>query len=331
MRRREFITLLGGAAAAWPLAARAQQRERMRRIAVMVGAAENDTEAQVVLASAFERRLQELGWTLRGDVRIEYRWVSDVRRLDDTAAELVATAPDVILTASGVMVSTLKRQTNSIPIVFVLTPDPVGVGLVPSLARPGGNITGFTHFEYPTAGKWLEVLREIAPSIERVLVLQGNFPLSAQGAKAVAAIEAVGRSIGVNVTTVGVSNPSEIEQAIKTFAENPNGGLLPTANPFMSIHREMIAALAARYRLPSSYPYRHFVDAGGLVSYSIDVKEQLRQAAEYVDRILKGATPADLPIQAPTKFELVINLKTAKTLGLEVPPSLLSRADEVIE
>jgi putative ABC transport system substrate-binding protein len=266
-----------------------------------------------------------------GNVRIEYRWVRDLSRLDSTAAEFVATGPDVILTATIFVASALKRETSTIPIVFVLTPDPVGIGLVTNLARPGGNLTGFTHFEYPTAGKWLEVLKEIAPKVESVLVLDRS-PLSAAGAKAVEAIEAVGQTIGVNLTTVRASNAAEIQRAIEEFAKNPNGnGLLPTASPLMSIHRELIVALAAQYRLPASYAYRHFVDAGGLVSYSIDSQEQFRQAARYVDRILKGEKPADLPVQAPTKFELAINLKTAKALGLDVPPSLLARADEVIE
>jgi putative tryptophan/tyrosine transport system substrate-binding protein len=221
--------------------------------------------------------------------------------------------------------------TSTIPIVFVLTPDPVGIGLVTNLARPGGNLTGFTHFEYPTAGKWLEVLKEIAPKVERVLVLQHS-PPSAPGIKAVGAIEAVGQSIGVNLSTVWASNAAEIRRAIEEFAKHPNaGGLLPTASPLMSMHRELVVALAAEYRLPASYPYRHFVEAGGLVSYSIDSKEQFRQAARYVDRILKGEKPDDLPVQTPTKFELVLNLKTAKALGLDVPPSFLARADEVIE
>ena len=330
MKRREFIALLGGAAAAWPLAARAQQPERVRRIGVFLPFDENAPETLGNIR-AFQQTLEGLGRKDGGNVRIEYRWVRDLSRLDSTAAELVATGPDVILTSTGFVVSALKRETSTIPIVFVLTPDPVGIGLVTNLARPGGNLTGFTHFEYPTAGKWLEVLKEIAPKVKSVLVLDRS-PPSAAGVKAVEAIEAVGQTIGVNLTTVRASNAAEIQRAIEEFAKNPNGsGLLPTASALMSIHRELIVALAAQYRLPASYPYRHFVDAGGLVSYSIDSKEQFRQAARYVDRILKGEKPADLPVQAPTKFELVINLKTAKALGLDVPPSLLARADEVIE
>jgi putative ABC transport system substrate-binding protein len=330
MRRRELIALLGGAAAAWPLAAHAQQGERMRRIGVLLPFDENAPETRGNIV-AFQQTLEGLGRKDGGNVLIEYRWIRDLSRIDSTAAELVAMGPDVILTATGVVVSALKRETTTIPIVFVLTPDPVGIGLVASLARPGGDVTGFTHFEYPTAGKWLEVLKEIAPKVERVLVLQHSSP-SAPGIKAVGAIEAVGQSVGVNLTTVWASNAAEIRQAIEEFAKNPSeSGLLPTASPLMSTHRELIVALAAQYRLPSSYPYRHFVDAGGLVSYSIDSKEQFRQAARYVDRILKGEKPSDLPAQAPTKFELVINLKTAKALGLEVPDELLARADEVIE
>jgi putative ABC transport system substrate-binding protein len=329
MKRREFITLLGGAAAAWPLAARAQQ-VRVRRIGVFIPFAEGDPEALDNL-TAFQRALERLGWTHGGNLQIEHRWVSDLGRADSAAAELVATRPDAILTTGGVMVSALKQQTSIIPIVFALTPDPVAIGLVANLARPDGNITGFTHFEYPTAGKWLEVLKEIAPKVERVLVLERSFPLSAPGAKAVGAIEAVGRSIGVDVSTVAVPNPAEIERAIGEFAQHPNGGLLSTANPAMSIHRKLIVALAAQYRLPASYPYRHFVEVGGLVSYSVDAKEQLRQAASYIDRIFKGEKPGDLPVQAPTKFELTINLRTAKALALPVPESLLARADEVIE
>src|SRR5262245_37142657 len=327
--RREFITLVVGAAAVWPLAARAQQRDRMRRIGVLLPFAENDPEALSSI-TAFKQTLELLG-RADGNVQIEYRWVPDIGRIGSAAAELVAMEPDVILTATGVLVAALKRETSTIPIVFVLTPDPVGVGLVTSLARPGGNLTGFTHFEYQTAGKWLELLKEIAPTVERVLTFAGESPMPPQGVRAMGAVESVGQAIGVKVISATASNAAEIRRIMEEFAKDPNGGLITLSGPRISIHRELIAALAAQYRLPASYPYRHFVQAGGLISYSIDVKEQFRQAARYVDRILRGEKPADLPVQAPTKYELVVNLRAAKVLGLNAPATLLARADEVIE
>ena len=331
MRRRDFIKVIAGAAAIWPLAARAQRPDRLRRIGVLIGLAENDPEAQNWI-SAFTQRLQELGWTTGRNVRIDYRWAGGVgESIRAPAAELVAMAPDVILADGTLAVLALQNESRTVPIVFVQAPDPVGIGIVPSLAHPGGNVTGFTHFEYPTAGKWLEALKEIAPRTSRALVLVRNPTPNTPGAKTVAAIGTVALTLGVQLTAGQVMGAAEIERAINAFAAEPNGGLIALPNTITSIHRELIVALAARYRMPAVYPYRHFVTAGGLLSYNIDTRQQFRQAASYVDRILKGEKPADLPVQQPTKFELVINLKTAKALGLDVPPMLLARADAVIE
>jgi putative ABC transport system substrate-binding protein len=328
MRRREFITLLGGAAATWPLSGRAQEPDRVRRIGALISLAENDPEAQAWISS-FTRRLQELGWTAGRNVRIDFRWgVAEQARV--VAAEAVAAAPDVILADGTQAMAALRKESGTVPIIFVQIPDPIGIGIVPSLARPGGNVTGFTHYEYSTAGKWLEVLKEIAPNIERVLVLRRD-AASGPGQLAYAAIEAVARSLGVQATMAIVLGAADIERALDAVARVPNVGLIPLPNHVTSVHRDLIIALAARSRMPAAYPFRRFVTAGGLLSYGIDSAYQFRQAADYIDRVLKGAKPADLPVVQPTKFELIINLKTAKTLGLEVPPTLLARADEVIE
>jgi putative tryptophan/tyrosine transport system substrate-binding protein len=330
MKRRQFITLLGGAAAGWPLAARAQQPERMRRIGVLLAAAANDAEFQARIG-AFLQGLQQLGWTDGRNVRIDTRWATtnadDIRR---HAAELAALAPDVILAATGtVTVAPLLQATRTVPIVFVSVIDPVGAGFVDSLARPGGNATGFTVFEYGMSGKWLELLKEIAPRVTRAAVLRD--PAIASGIGQFAAVQAVAPSLGVELSPVDARDAPEIERAVTAFARSSNGGLIVTASALATRHRDLIVALAARHRLPAIYTSRHFVTAGGLVSYGPDFVDQFRQAAGYVDHILKGEKPADLPVQASTKYYTVLNLKTAKALGLELPPMLLARADEVIE
>jgi putative ABC transport system substrate-binding protein len=328
MRRREFITLLGGAVA-WPRAARAQQGERMRRIGVLMNLGSDDAEGQARNA-AFLQGLQELGWTVGRNVRIEYRWgAGDAELFRRHASELVALAPDVILAGGGAVVPSLLQATRTVPIVFTGTPDPVGAGFVESLARPGGNATGFTIFEYGTSGKWLELLKEIAPHVTRAAVIRD--PAIAAGVGQLGAIQFVAPSLGVELRPLGVRDAGEIERVVTAFARSSNGGLIVTGSALAVVHRELITTLAARYRLPAVYPSRSFVTVGGLISYGPDSIDPYRQAAGYVDRILKGEKPADLPVQAPTKYELVINLKTAKALGLDVPPTLLARADEVIE
>jgi ABC-type uncharacterized transport system substrate-binding protein len=329
MRRREFITLLGGAVAAWPWAARAQQTERPRRIGVLMSLAADDGEGQARLA-AFVQSLRELGWTDGRNVRIDTRWAAgnanDVRKY---AAELVALAPDVILVSGGSDVGTVLQATRIVPIVFTLTPDPVGAGFVDSLARPGGNATGFINYEYNISGKWLELLKEIAPRVTRAAVLRD--PATPQGTGQFGAIQSVAPSLGLEVSPVNVRDAGEIERAVAAFASGSNGGLIVTGSGLAVVHRNLIITLAARYKLPAIYFDRLFVTAGGLISYGPDRIDPHRRAAAYVDRILKGEKPADLPVQAPTKYESAINLKTAKTLGLTVPPSLLATADEVIE
>ena len=329
MKRREFITLLGGAAAAWPLAARAQQGERMRRIGVLLPAAADDPEYQARVG-AFLQALALLGWTIGRNVRIDTRWATanaaDIRR---HAAELAALAPDVILAHGASTVGPLLQATRTVPIVFPIMPDPVGAGFVDSLARPGGNVTGFMTYEYSVSGKWLELLKQIAPGVTRAAVLRD--PATSTGIGQFAAIQAVAPSLGVEVNPVNMRDAPEIERAVAAFARAPNGGLIVTASAAAALHRDLIITLAARHKLPAVYFERSFVAAGGLISYGPDYIDQYRRAAGYVDRILKGEKPADLPVQAPTKYELVINLKTAKALGLEVPPTLLARADEVIE
>ena len=328
MRRREFITLLGGAAA-WPLAARAQQGERMRRIGVLMPLAAGDPAGQARIA-VFAQGLQQSGWTIGRNVQIDTRWSAG--NADDTrryAAELVALAPDVILANGNAAVAPLLQATRTVPIVFVIVPDPVGAGFVDSLARPGGNATGFIAYEYSLAAKWLELLKQIAPGITRVAVLRD--PALASGPGQFAAIQSVAPSLGVELNPVNVRDAGEIERAVTAFARSSNGGLIVTGSALTAFHRDLIIALAARHKLPTVYIERFFVVAGGLISYGPDFLDQCRRAAGYVDRILKGEKPADLPVQAPTKYELVINLKTAKALGLEVSPNLLALADEVIE
>jgi putative tryptophan/tyrosine transport system substrate-binding protein len=328
MKRREVITLLGGAAA-WPLAAHAQQPERMRRIGVLIPYAADDPEGQARTA-AFLQGLQQLGWTEGRNVRIDYRWsAGDADRARRYAAELVALAPDVILASGTSTVGPLLQATRTVPIVFPVIGDPVGAGFVDSLARPGGNATGFMSREYSLSGKWLELLKEIAPSVTRVAVLR-DAALSV-GPVQFGVIQAVAPSLRVEVNPINLRDAGEIERAIAAFAGSPNGGLILTGGATSLLHSDLIITLAARHKLPAVYPYRHIVTGGGLIFYGANFYDQYRRAAGYVDRILKGEKPADLPVQAPTKFQLAINLKTAKALGLTVPPTLLARADEVIE
>jgi len=327
VKRREFITLLGGAAA-WPLAARAQQGERVRLIGVLSNATVN-AEAQANLA-AFQQGLQQLGWTDGRNVRIEARWGGgDAREIRRHAGELAALAPDVILATGNAAMRPLLEATHTVPIVFVQVVDPLGAGYVDSMARPSGNATGFIQFEYTLSGKWLGLLKEIAPHVTRVAVLRD--PAVPSGVGQFDVIQSVAPSVGVEVSAINVRDAGEIERAVAAFAGSSNGGLISTASALAAVHRELIIALATRHKLPAVYHRRFFVTSGGLVSYGVDFLDQYRQAASYVDHILKGAKPSDLPVQAPTKYELVINLKTAKALGLEIPSTLLARADEVIE
>ena len=327
LRRREFITLLGGAAAL-AVAVHARQPERMRRVGVLMNYAEDAPQSQARLAS-FREKMQDLGWTSR-NVQIEYRWgVADADRNRRNAAELVALAPDVILASATAVTAALLQTTRTMPIVFVNVVDPVGAGFVQSMARPGGNATGFIPFEYGMGGRWLERLKQIAPGVRRVAVLQN--PIVASRSGQLGAIEALAPSFSVELSAFSVRDTGEIERTITTFARAPNGGLIIVGAPSLETYHDLIVTLAAQHRLPAVYPYRSYVIGGGLMSYGTDLVEQFRRAAGYVDRILKGEKPADMPVQAPTKYELVINLKTAKALGLEVPPTLLARADEVIE
>src|SRR5262245_2830472 len=328
VRRREFLSLIGGAAAGWPLAVRAQQGERVRRIGVLINLAADDPETQARVG-AFLQGLQEFGWSIGRNLRIESRFTADNTKLPGYAEELVALAPDVILATSGASVGALQQASRSVPIVFAGTADPVGSGFVDSLARPGGNTTGFLLFEYSFSGKWLELLKQIAPSTTRAAILRDT--ANPAGNAQFAAIQAVAPSLGVELSPFNMRNASEIERAVEAVARSANGGLVVTASPSGTGPRDLISRLAARNKLPTVYFGRFFVTAGGLISYGTDFPDQYRRAAGYVDRILKGEKAADLPVQAPTKFELAINLKTAKALGLEVPPSLLARADEVIE
>jgi putative ABC transport system substrate-binding protein len=329
MKRREFISLVGGAALVWPPAAHGQQAEAARRIGILMSLAADDRQGQERHAT-FVQRLRELGWTEDRNVRIETRWTSgnaaDMRKY---SAELVAFAPNVILAAGGSTVVPLMQATNIIPVVFTGVSDPVGGGLVASLARPGGNVTGFTAFEYAMSGKWLELLKEVAPVVKRVAVLRdASIP---QGIGQFGAVQSLGPSLGVEVSPLNVRDAVEIERDITAFARDSNGGLIITGSGLAIVHRELIVTLAARYKLPAIYFERFFVADGGLISYGPDLLDQYRRAAAYVDRILKGEKPADLPVEAPTKYETAINLKTAKMLDLTVPPMLLARADAVIE
>jgi ABC-type uncharacterized transport system substrate-binding protein len=329
LRRRAFITLLGGAAAAWPLAARAQQPERVRRIGVLMNLAADDPEG-LVRVTAFAQGLQELGWRDGRDVRIDYRWAAaDAPSFHRYAQELLTLAPDVIIASATPSVVALQQATRTVPIVFVGVTDPVGAGLVERLAHPGGNTTGFSIFEYSISGKWLELLKEIAPRVRRAAVIRDH--LLTSGTAQFGVIQSVAHSLGAELTPVGARGADEIERGLSTFAREPNGGVIVTGSPLAAVHRNLIITLAARHQLPAVYPFRYFATSGGLISYGPDVADQYRRAAGYVDRILKGEKPADLPVQAPTKYEMVINLKTAKALGLEVPQTLLARADEVIE
>ena len=328
MKRREFITLLSGAAAS-PLAARAQQTERVRRIGVLMAMKADDPESQARLA-AFAQGLQQSGWTIGQNVHVDYRWSGgNAGNMRKYAVELVALAPDVILAHSSAVVAPLLEATRTVPIVFTTVADPVGAGYVDSLARPGGNATGFVVFEYSIAAKWLELLKEIAPGVTRAAVLRES--AIAAGPSQFAVIQAAAPSVGVELRVVDVRDADEIERAITVFAQGSNSGLIVTGSPTAIFHRELIVALAARHRLPAVYNGRYYVTVGGLISYRPDSVDQFRRAAGYVDRILKGEKPADLPVQTPTKYELVINLKTAKALGLDIPSTLLARADEVIE
>jgi putative ABC transport system substrate-binding protein len=329
MRRREFITLLGGAAVTWPLATRAQQPDRMRRVVLLSGISAEDPETSARNA-AFEQALQQLGWTKGRNVRIDYRFAGgDAAIVRKQAEELVALAPDVIVSAGSLATGQLLQVTHTVPVVFVIVPDPVGSGFVDSLAQPGGNATGFMQFEYGLSGKWLELLKEIAPSLTRAMVLWD--PAITAGIGQFAIIQSVATSADVDVRPARLIDAGEIERAITAFARSPNGGLIVTASALTVVHRDLIIALAARHKLPAVYFERFFVAAGGLISYGANFVDQHRRAAGYVDRILKGEKPADLPVQAPTKYELVINLKTAKALGLAIPPPVLARADQVIE
>jgi putative ABC transport system substrate-binding protein len=328
MKRREFITLLGGAAA-WPLATRAQQGERMRRIGVFMSLTADDKQGQARLA-AFLQGLQELGWTDGRNVRIDVRWgTGDAGRNRRHAADLVELAPDVILASGGSIVGPLLQATSTVPIVFTQTPDPVGAGFVESLARPGGNATGFSIFDYSLGGKWLELLKEVAPRVTRAAVIRD--PATPQGIGQFSAIQSLAPSLSLEVTPLNARAAGDIERAVAAVDRSPNSGLIVTGSNLAIVHRELIVTLAARYKLPAVYPLGFFVTGGGLISYGPEGIDPHRRAAAYVDRILRGEKPADLPVQAPTKYELVINMKTAKALGLEVPATVLARADQVIE
>jgi putative ABC transport system substrate-binding protein len=329
MRRREFITFLGGAVATWPLAARAQQRKGMRHIGMLISGAENHPQWQEPVA-AFRHRLQQLGWTVGQNLQIDYRWAPDIGRIQNSAAELVSLAPDVLFTMTTTSVLAMRDKTNAIPIVFAIVTDPVGSGLIRTLAHPGINVTGFTNYEFSTSGKWLELLKEMAPGIARVAVIFN--PKTAPYANGyLRPLQAAATSLGMELIASGAEDGPQIERIVAEAGRGRDGGLMTLPDFSTGIHRELIIALAARHRVPGVYHYRFFAASGGLMSYGIDITEQFREAASYVDRILRGEKPADMPVQAPTKYELVINLKTAKAMGLTVPETLLARADEVIE
>jgi putative tryptophan/tyrosine transport system substrate-binding protein len=328
MRRREFITLLGGAATAWPLAARAQQPQRMRRIGVFMAWPSDDPVTQANAAELLQA-LQELGWAVGRNVQIEWRWyVADAARARKDAEDLVALAPDVIVAFSGATLAALVRTGHAVPIVFFGVVDPVGAGYVTSLARPGGHVTGFASFDISASVKWLQLLKEIAPSVTRVLVFRAA---ATGGASQFGAIQGVAPAMGVELRPVDSSNRDEIERAVGELARNPNGGLIVTGSAGAAVNRELIVALAVKHRLPAVYPDRRFIESGGLICYGAVRVGQVHPIAGYVDRILKGEKPGDLPVQAPTKYETVLNLKTAKALGLTLPPGILALADEVIE
>jgi putative ABC transport system substrate-binding protein len=329
MRRREFITVLGNATAAWPLATRAQQPASVRRVGVLMPYPESAPEGQDRVA-AFTQQLRQLGWINGRNLQLDIRWsTNDAQRIRRDAAELVALTPDAIIATANQAVAALQEATRSIPIVFVQTADPVGAGFVENLARPGGNITGFTPFEFGTSAKWLELLKEIAPTVTRAAVLRDATNPGAIGQ--MAAIQSIAPSLGIELHPIGGRDAGEVERAVAGLTRYANLGLVVTATPLTVAHGDLIVALAARHRLPTVYPFRFFIVRGGLISYGPDTIDPYRRAAGYVDRILKGEKPADLPVQAPTKYETLINLKTAKALGLELPASVLARADEVIE
>jgi putative ABC transport system substrate-binding protein len=327
--RREFVALMGGAAATWPVATRGQQGERMRRIGVLTNLNSDDPVSQARMTT-FTLALQQLGWTDGRNLRIDVRWGGDdADRFRKYATELVALSPDVILATATAIAAPLVQATRTVPIVFVNVVDPVGAGLVASLARPGGNATGFLVFEYGISAKWLELLKQIAPRVTRVLVLRD--PAASAGIGQFAAMQSVAPAFGVELSPVDVRDPVEIERGVTAFARVPNSGLIATASASQGVHRDLIIKLAAQHLLPAVYPFRYMITSGGLIAYGPEIADQYRRAASYVDRILKGEKPADLPVQAPTKYELAINLKTAKALGLIVPNTLLATADEVIE
>jgi putative tryptophan/tyrosine transport system substrate-binding protein len=328
MRRREFIAGLG--AAGWPLAVRAQQPiPRVRRIGVLMNLSDGDPEGRLRVA-AFQQGLEELSWIEGHNIQTEYRWTAgDPLRARMFAAELVALRPDVIFAAPASMVAMVQRETRTVPVVFTQVSDPVGAGFVANLARPGGNITGFGLFEFTIAAKWIELLKEIAPSVVRVAAVYDA--INPESFNHLAVIEAAGPSLGVQIFKAAVRNAGEIEQVIDSFAREPNGGLIPIPGPLLAVHRELIVSLAMRHALPNVYAFRYYPASGGLASYGVDNIDGYRRAASYVDRIFKGEKPADLPVQLPTKYELVINLKSAKALGLTIPPNLLAVADEIIE
>jgi putative ABC transport system substrate-binding protein len=330
MRRREFITLIGGAATAWPLTARGQQSSRLRRVGVLMTFAADDPDGQANFA-ALAQGLQEFGWTVGRNLRLDYRWgANDLDRFRTYAAELITLSPDVVVATAGSVVTAFQQASRTVPIVFVTTIDPVGGGWVESLARPGGNVTGFSSYEFSIGAKWLELLKDIAPDLKRVAVIRdASVPAGSGG---FAAIQTGAASFNIELTPVGVRDADEIERGISRFATGPNGGLVVVGPPSsLVIHRDLIITLAARHKLPAVYPNRLFITHGGLMSYGADSIDQYHRGASYIDRILKGEKPADLPVQAPVKYQLVINLKTANTLGLTVPPTVLARADEVIE
>jgi putative ABC transport system substrate-binding protein len=329
MKRREFISLLGGAAS-WPLVTLAQEPSRLRRVGVLLGLVESDPEAQPRIA-AFQQELQNLGWTVGRNLQIEYRWGgSDAERFRALAAELVATRPDVLVAHATPSVEALARETRTIPIIFAAVTDPIGLGLAASLREPGGNITGFTMFDPLMGAKWVEFLKELSPRLARVGLLFN--PQTAPGPTTfLQSIEAQARSLAIEPILAPVSNVAEIEDVIATLSHSPDSGLIVFPNLFMTLHRELVVALAMRHALPAAYPFRYFAAAGGLISYGIDPTNLFRRAADYVDKILRGAKPSSLAVQRPDKFELVINMKTAKALGLNVPRILMARADEVIE
>jgi putative tryptophan/tyrosine transport system substrate-binding protein len=328
MRRREFVTLLSGAVAVWPLTADSQA-ERVRNLGVLMGTDPGDLDAQANIG-VFLQALRQLGWSDGDNLRIDTRWAggraSEIRR---HATDMAALAPDVIFAIGTASIEPLLEGKRTLPVVFANVPDPAGAGFVESLARPGGNVTGFTPFEYSLSAKWLELLKQIAPGLSRVAVLRD--PAITAGIGQFAVIQSVAPSLGVDVTAINVRDAGEIERTVAAFARSSNGGLILTGSSLAVVHRELIIALAAQHKLPAVYYRRYFVTSGGLISYGSDYPDQFRRAAGYVDRILKGEKPADLPVQTPAKYELVINLRTAKALGLEIPPSLLARADEVIE